>query len=463
MMTLGEIIAKGRRGFPEKVAIKFKGREWTYQELDAQTNRVANGLKKLGIGKGDRVGLLMINSPYFVISYFGIAKLGAIVVPINVMFKGGEVAYLLNDSKASVLVTAPMFMPMVGEIHGQLETVKDIIIQDVEQENAFPECLSLAAMLNGESDELNLDYSITDDDVAVFLYTSGTTGNPKGAMLTHDNLVGNADQTRVATDSTEDDITLCVLPMFHSFAWTTCVTLPLLCGGKIIVLESFVPQVFLNTIVDERITIIACVPTMYTVLLQVPNVNSADYARIRLAYSGGAALPMEVLKKFEEKYGVKLLEGYGLSECSPVCTVNPWRGVRKPGSIGILIPELECKIIDDSGSEVTPGSPGELLFKGRNVMIGYFNLPEATTEAMKDGWVHTGDIGYMDVEGYFFIVDRKKDLIIVGGLNVYPREIEEVLYTFPKVAEAAAVGAPDALRGEMVKAFIALKQGETAT
>lgn len=462
-MTLGEMIADGNRSFPDKVAIKFKGKEWTYQELDAQSDKVANGLKKLGIGKGDKVGILMVNSPYFIISYFGIVKLGAVVIPINVMFKGGEAAYLLNDSQAVALVTAPMFMPMLQEILGQVNTLKHLIVQDIEQDYPMAGVVSLAEMLAAEPETLALDYPVAEDDVAVFLYTSGTTGNPKGAMLTHKNLVVNADQTRVATDSTDADITLCVLPMFHSFAWTTCVTLPLLCGGKIIVMENFVPQLFLKAVIEEGVTIIACVPTMYTVLLQVPDVDPADYDGIRLAYSGGAALPVEVIKKFGEKYGIKLLEGYGLSECSPVCTINPWQGIRKPGSIGLIIDRMECIIVDDAGTEVAPGTPGELLFRGPNVMRGYYNLPEATAEALQNGWMHTGDIGYMDEEGYIFIIDRKKDLIIVGGLNVYPREIEELLYTNPKVAEAAVVGVPDSLRGEMVKAFVALKRGESAT
>jgi len=462
-MTLGDILVKGYREYPENVAFKFKDREWTYKDFEVQTNRVANGLKKLGIGRGDKVGLLMLNSPYFVISYFGIVKLGATVVPLNVMFKGGEVVYQMNDSNAAALITAPMFMPLVTQIRDRMETVKNVIVQDIEQENSYSGTVSLKAILEGEEDILSLDYTVTVDDIAVFLYTSGTTGNPKGAMLTHDCLVANADQTRIATDSTADDITLCVLPMFHSFAWTTCVTLPLLCGGKIIIHESFVPQAFLRTIAEENITIIAAVPTMYSVLLQMPEVNPEDYQKIRLAYSGGAALPVEVLKKIETKYGIGVLEGYGLSECSPVCTVNPWRGVRKPGSIGIVLPGVECRIIDETGSEVPCNTPGELLFKGRNVMRGYYNLPEATAEALRDGWMYTGDIGYIDDDGYIFIVDRKKDLIIVGGLNVYPREIEEVLYSHPKIAEAAVIGVNDELRGELVKAFITLRDGETAS
>jgi len=462
-MTLGEMITRVQRENPEKVAIKFKDREWTYQDLEVQTNKIANGLKKLGVGKGDRVGLLMLNSPYFIVAYFGIAKLGAIVVPINVMFKGPEITYLLNDSKAVTLITSPVFMPVAGEIRERLETVKHVIVQDVGQENNFAGCVSMAGLLEDESGEFSPDYGISPEDTAVFLYTSGTTGNPKGAMLTHSNLISNAAGTAAVTESTGDDITLCMLPMFHSFAWTCCVSLPIYCGGKIVILESFVPQVVLKTLIEEKITINAGVPTMYNVLLQVPDINPADFVNIRLSYSGGAALPGEVLKKFDEKYGIKILEGYGLSECSPVCTVNPYLGARKAGSIGVPLPEVECRIVDDSGNDLPRNTPGELLFKGPNVMKGYYNLPEATAETLRDGWIYTGDVGYMDDDGYIFIIDRKKDLIIVGGLNVYPREIEEVLYTCPKVAEAAVIGVMDSLRGETVKAVVALKQGETAT
>lgn len=462
-MTLGEMMDRSRQNFPDKEAVKFKDGQWTYAQLDDQINQAANGLIKLGIGKGDRVGLLMINSPYFIISYFAVVKLGAIVVPINVMFKTGEIAYLLNDSQAVALITGPMFMPLVSELRGQLKTVKEVVLIDVGIDQPASGVVSYSRMLAEESVELSSDYQVDGNDVAVFLYTSGTTGNPKGAMLTHQNLVINADQTRAATDSTCDDKTLCVLPMFHSFAWTTCVALPVLCGGSIVVMESFVPQAFLQTVIEEKITIIAGVPTMYMVMLQVPNVNPADFQNIRLAYSGGAALPVEVLKKFDEKYEVKLLEGYGLSECSPVCTVNPWKGVRKPGSIGRLIPQMECRIVDADGNQVSQGTPGELLFKGPNVMKGYYNLPDATAEALQDGWMYTGDIGYMDEEGYYYIIDRKKDLIIVSGLNVYPREIEEILYAHAKVAEAAVIGVADKLRGEMVKAFVVLKQGESAS
>ncbi|GAB4272230.1 long-chain-fatty-acid--CoA ligase [Thermincola ferriacetica] len=462
-MTLGEMITAGAKEFADRPALKFKGRTWPYKELDEQANKVANGLKRLGIGKGDRVGLLMLNSSYFVISYFAIVKLGAIVVPVNVMFKAEELIYQLNDAGVSALITAPLFMPLVTQVQPQIASLKYIVVQDLEQDYSAVGTVSMQSMLKNESGSLDLDYAVSSDDVAVLLYTSGTTGNPKGAMITHHNMLANAAATKEATASGYPDSTVCVLPMFHSFAWTACVLLPLTYGGLVIILESFSPQTSLRTIVEEKATIFAGVPTMYSVLLQVPNVNPADFAHLRLAYSGGAACPVELSRKFKEKFGIQIFEGYGLSECSPVCTTNPYYGEWKPGSIGVPIPGVEVKIIDEKGNEVPRNTPGELCFKGPNVMKGYWNRPEATAEALKDGWMHSGDIGYMDEEGYIFIMDRKKDLVIVGGLNVYPREIEEVLYTNPKVAEAAVVGVANDLRGEIVKAFVVLKEGETAT
>lgn len=461
-MLLGEIITRGKERYPDKAALRFKDLTWTYAELETQTNQVARGLQGLGIKNGDRVGLLHLNSPYFIISYFAIAKLGAVVVPINVMFKGDEITYLMNDAQAAAMIVGANFEPLIKAIRPGLATVKNIVIVDKNAPVEDPAYVSFTNLLAGDA-AVPQTGPINTDDVAVFLYTSGTTGHPKGAMLTHRNLIANAKATAEATETTEKDNTLCVLPMFHSFAWTCCISLQLYTCGTITILEAFVPQTVLSTIIKEKTTVFAGVPTMYAVLLQVPEVNPADFAHIRLAYSGGASLPVEVLKRIDEKYGIKILEGYGLSECSPVCTVNSYRGVRKPGSIGVALPDVELKIVNENGVELPRGEAGELIVKGPHVMQGYYNLPEATAETLRDGWCYTGDVAYMDEEGYVFIVDRKKDLILVGGLNVYPREIEEILYTNPKVAEAAVIGLPDELRGEAVKAVVALKAGETAT
>lgn len=461
-MLLGEMITRGKERYPDKIALCYKDRTWTYTELEDQTNQAARGLQGLGIKKGDRVGLLHMNSPYFIISYFAIVKLGAVVVPINVMFKGEEITFLMNNAQAAAMIVGANFEPLIKAIRPGLSTVKNIVLVDTDAPAEDPGYVSFAKMLAGVTAVPQTE-PIAEDDVAVFLYTSGTTGHPKGAMLTHRNLVSNAAATAEATDTTEKDNTLCVLPMFHSFAWTCCVLLQLYTCGTVTIMESFVPQTVLNTIIKRKTTIIAAVPTMYAVMLQVPEVNPADFVHIRLAYSGGASLPVQILNRIAGKYGIKIAEGYGLSECSPVCTINPYKGVRKPGSIGVAIPGVELKIVDDNGAELPRGEAGELIVKGPNVMKGYFNLPEATAETLKNGWCYTGDVAHMDGEGYVFIVDRKKDLILVGGLNVYPREIEEILYTHPMVAEAAVIGTPDELRGEAVKAVIALKAGETAT
>lgn len=310
-VLLGEVISRAKNRFPDKTALIFKDRRWTYRELDEQINQVANGLKKLGIQKGDRVGLLMLNSPYFVIGYFAVVRLGAIVVPINVAFKGEEVKYLMNDSQASAMIVAPVFLPLVKQIRKELHTVKDIIVVDTDIPVDENDIVSLKAFLAGEPDFVSVPaVPLSEEDVVVFLYTSGTTGHPKGAMLSHRNLYSNAAATAEATCTTGRDNTLCVLPMFHSFAWTVCVLVPLVTGGTITIVDSFVPQTVLQTIIREKTTVLAFVPTMYAVLLQVPQVSPADFEHVRLSYSGGAALPVEVLQKFREKYGINILEGY---------------------------------------------------------------------------------------------------------------------------------------------------------
>lgn len=467
-MTLGEMLTNGRAEFPDNIAIKTKNEKWTYKELDDQTNILANGLKKLGIGKGDRVALLMPNSPYFVLGYFGIVKLGAVSVPVNIMFKGPEIVHLLKDSGAVALYTVSKFIPLIQSITEDLPDLKSIIVADsVSSSDIYVESrlviASLAEMLKSEGEILRLNYEVKGDDIVSFLYTSGTTGRPKGAMLTHRNLSYNAYQSKLSTEMTSADVSLCVLPMFHSFAWTASVLLPLSAGASVVIMESFAPQLFLKTLLEEKITFITAVPTMFTMLLQVSGISLEHFTNVRLAYSGGSSLPGEVLKIFNDKYGLKIIEGYGLSECSPACTANPYNGICKAGSIGIPLQDIECKIIDEEGNQVPANTPGEFLFKGPNVMKGYFNMPEETAKVLKDGWLYTGDIGYRDEDGYLYIVERKKDIIIAGGLNVYPKEIEEVLYSHPKVAEAAVIGVPDELRGEIIKAFITLKEGEDGT
>jgi long-chain acyl-CoA synthetase len=300
---------------------------------------------------------------------------------------------------------------------------------------------------------------LDEDTVSTFLYTSGTTGRQKAAMLTHKNLVLNAEQTRIVFQGTAADNYMCVLPMFHVFAFTTCVLAPLLSGATITILERFHPKEVIESFLNDDITIFAGVPTMYVVLLEACK-EITSFPKLRLAVSGGAALPVEVLRQAKSILKLPVVEGYGLTEASPVVTFNPLDGVQKEGSIGLPIPYVECKIVDENDVEVPAHEVGEIIVRGDNVMLGYFKQDEETKKALKNGWLHTGDLAKKDEEGYIFIVDRKKDLVIVGGVNVYPREIEEIIYQYPKVKEAAVIGIEEKLRGEHVKAFIVLKDGE---
>jgi len=438
-MALGDIVKHSAEKYPGKEALFFEKEALTYQELAESIDRLANSLIKSGINPGDRVGLLLPNSIPFVTAYLSIVKCGGIVVPLNILFKAGELKYILEDSGASLIITSSYFSPVIEQISSQVKG-KFIL---------FTELLN-----KGENISVSVD--VKDEDTAAILYTSGTTGRPKGAMLTHRNLLSNVNSIRQALKCNDKDRFLCVLPLFHSFAATVCMLEPLYVGGSIVIVTKFNPEEALRMIADKKVTIFAGVPSMYTVWANMPALK-LDFSNWRLCISGGAALPVEVMRRFEEKYPVLIYEGDGPTECSPATSFNPIDGKRKPGSIGLPILEVQMKIVDDNDNDLGPNQIGEIAVKGPNVMKGYWNLPEESAYALKGGWFHTGDIGKVDEEGYFYITDRKKDMIIVGGMNVYPREVEEVLYTHPEVKEAAIIGINDELRGEVPKAIIALK------
>jgi long-chain acyl-CoA synthetase len=307
------------------------------------------------------------------------------------------------------------------------------------------------------------DFDLTTDvgSVSTFLYTSGTTGKPKAAMLSHANLLINSKQCYEALETNPDDFFMCVLPMFHVFAFTACILLPLFCGGSIDILESFSPKEVIEDLVTKGITVFMGVPAMYVVLIEAGK-KQIKFPKLKLAISGGAALPVEVYRQAKENINLPIIEGYGLTEASPGAVFNPPSGVQKPGSIGLVLPQIDLIVADENDREVAAGEVGELLLRGPNVMVGYYKRPEETAETLRNGWLHTGDLAKRDDEGYVYIVDRKKDMIVVAGLNVYPREVEEVIYKHPKVKEAAVVGVPDKLRGEAVVAYIVLKEGESA-
>ncbi len=450
-MNLASLLTESAQRDPSHVAIKLDDIELTYEQLNGATTYIAGLLRAHGVGPGDRVGIMLPNVPYFPVCYYGVLRAGGIVVPMNVLLKRREVAFYLSDSGAKLLFAW----------HGFAEDAQG------GAEEAGTECLLVAP---GEFEQLvaaaDPDPSVAetaDDDTAVILYTSGTTGTPKGAELTHANLSGNAEGSRNLFGLGSEAITLGALPLFHSFGQTCGMNATLGGGGTLTLIPRFDPGKALEIIQRDRVNIFQGVPTMYGAMLHYPERERFDTSTLQLCASGGSAMPVELLRGFEEAFHCKILEGYGLSESSPVASFNHADRERKPGSIGTPIAGVQMRVVDEDDHEVPQGEVGEIVIRGYNVMKGYWHRPDATAETIRDGWLHTGDMGYVDEDGYFFIVDRKKDMIIRGGYNVYPREIEEVLYEHPAVREAAVLGVPHDEYGEEVGAAVALKDGATAT
>ncbi|MEH7073361.1 long-chain-fatty-acid--CoA ligase [Neobacillus drentensis] len=455
-MNLNENLKNTATRFPNRTAYTFLSQSKTYEELNKLVDCAASGLSAKGIRKGDRVALLLGNCPEFVIAYYGILRAGAVVVPINPAYTSGEISYILSNSQAKAVIAHSSLEPTISTLREKLEHLKLIFYTDsIDSEWTWEQLIQ-------ETEDTFESTSINEDDLAVILYTSGTTGKPKGAMLSHRNMASNIASMSQLAEFTEEDRIIAVLPMFHVFCMATCINIPISCGAAIVIVPKFSPTEVINTIRREKATIFAGVPTMFSFLLQVPGATAGDFSTIRACFSGGASIPVELLNRFEEKYKVHVLEGYGLSETAPVTAFNPLRGIRKPGSVGVDIPEVKNKVVDPNGMEVSRGEIGELIVKGPNVMMGYLGMPEATSSALKEGWFYTGDLARMDEEGYIYIVDRKKDMILVGGYNVYPREVEEVLYQHPAILETAVIGIPDKEYGEIVKAFV-VTNGEGIT
>jgi long-chain acyl-CoA synthetase len=452
-MNLADSLARNAADNPDRVAIHLGDQTTSYRELDDQSARVAGLLAARGIGPGTPIGIMLPNVPEFASVYYGILRTGAVVVPMNPLLKAREIAYYLGDSGAPVIFAWHVTAPEV-EI-GAKEAGAEAILVDPA---TFPDILATASPAPQVVDRAAYD-------TAVVLYTSGTTGHPKGAELTHANLINNVEVSAVdLLQVGPDDIIFGGLPLFHAFGQTCTLNAAIMMGGSLTVLPRFDAAKALGILADQRVTIFAGVPTMFSALLHVPDRSDYDVSALRLCISGGAAMPVEVLRQFEDQFDCIVLEGYGLSETSPVASFNHPGRERKPGSIGTPIRGVEMRVVDASGAEVPQGEVGEIAIRGHNIMKGYLNKPDATAEAVSaDGWFRTGDIGRVDADGYYYIVDRKKDLIIRGGYNIYPREIEEVLYEHPEVAEAAVVGMPHPELGEEVGAAVALKPGATVT
>ncbi len=483
--TIVHYLEETAQRFPHVTAAKFMGGTLSYQELNNLAGSFAAVLAGLGAGPGSRIALNLPNCPQFMIAYSGILKAGSVVVPCNPLYVERELIHQLNDSGAEIIVTLSRFYPLVRRIK-EKTAIKTIIATNIKEYLPFHlRILYTFFQERGEGDRVKLqqgdcwlqdlmkEYSSAPlspgverkpDDAACFLYTGGTTGLAKGAHLTHRNLLANALQIKSwLTDFQEgEEIGLAVLPFFHSYGMSTCLNFSLVTAGTLILVPRFSREEILKLIEREKPTLMPGVPTLYIALISAPDLAKYDLSSIRICISGAAPLPLEVQNRFEKLTGGRLREGYGLTETSPVTHCNPIYGRSKPGSIGIPFPGTEAKIVDlaDPTVEMAPGEIGQLAVRGPQVMKEYINQPEETAEVFNEDWFLTGDIGKMDEEGYFYIVDRKKDMIIAGGFNIFPREIEEVLFSHPKIKEVCAVGIPHDYRGETVKAFIVLREGE---
>ncbi len=450
-MNLAHGLIESARKYPEKTAVFFAGDRIPFKTIDEASNALARKLKSMGIVPGKHVGLLLFNTPNIVISYHAVVKAGGTVVPMNFLFKPYELSYLFDHSDISVLIYEPQLEELVAETLKQTTNQPALLRSD-----------ELKSIFASESSETYV-VEMEPDDVAAILYTSGTTGRPKGAMLTHKNLTSNVDSVIDGIKATPEDVFVLVLPLFHSFGITVGMLSPLTLGATIALLPRFMPDSLLSTFEAARGTIFMGVPSMFAVLADVPDPHKWDLSSWRFSISGGAPMPLSVMEDFENKYHVLIYEGDGPTECSPVTAVNPVGGKRKPGSIGLPVKNVEMQIADDEGNFLPPETLGEIVVKGPNVMKGYYKDPEATRAAFFGEYFRTGDIGKVDDEGYFYILDRKKDMIIFDGLNIYPREIEELLFAHPAIKEAAIIGVPHRLHGEIPRAYIVLNEGAHLT
>ncbi len=486
-ITLGTVLHQTALKFPGHTALLFYGRKIPYSELDALANRFARALSSLGITKGDRVALMLPNIPQMVIAYYGTIRLGAVAVPVNPLYHEHELEIQLKDSGAEMLVAVDMFYPVISPVLPRTD-VRRLILCGIKDFLPFP--LNFLYPLKARIDEqwvsvkrvppiydfMDLirtepaaatDAEVSPGDTALLQYTGGTTGVPKGAVLTHRNLVVNAVQSRawLTLHNDGESVILGVIPFFHVYGMTTAMNLGILIGAEILLLPKFHTKEVLRFIHEYRPDIFPGIQAMYLAIGNYPKISRYDLTSLKVAISGAGPLMHEVQEQFEHLTNARIIEGYGLSEASPVTHANPIFGKRKVGSIGLPWPDTEARIVDiETGEKNLPvGEAGELVIRGPQVMKEYWNRPEDTAYALRDGWLHTGDIAKRDEDGYFFIVDRIKDMIKTVGENVYPREVEEVLFTHPKVKEAVVVGIPQEFLGEEIKAYIVLKEGETAT
>jgi len=462
-MNLRELVENQAEKYNDKVFLYWQDDTVSYSQINELTNKVANFLYDLGIRKGDKVSVYLPNMPEYVYLYLGIPKIGAVTGPVNALFKPREVKFVVGHSEAKALVTIPKLMPLVNEIKKDLPNLKHVIVIGEPVEGT----LNFTELMNKASAEAPPAVEIDErEDSAAILYTSGTTGFPKGVLQTHFNIRRNAEMIKDFLKAGEDYRFMLILPLFHVNAQIVTIMGPFTIGASCILTPGFSAQTHWETVAKYKASTFSCVPTVLSILLRMPHEN-LDLSSLKFIICGAAPLPVEVFREFEKTFNCKIVEGYGLTEGTCASSVNPLptetEDKRKIGSIGIPLPGNEMKIVDNDGNDVPPNTKGEIIVKGDNIMKEYFKNPEANAETLKGDWLYTGDIGYMDDDGFFYITDRKKDMIIRGGENIYPREIEEVLYSHPDVSLATVIGIRDKIYGELPKAFIVLKEGKSVS
>ncbi|MBW1780914.1 MAG: long-chain-fatty-acid--CoA ligase [Deltaproteobacteria bacterium] len=444
---------------PDKIAVVFGEAQYSYGEMDAQANRVANALISMGIQKGDRVAMWLPNRFEFLIAFYGIAKIGAVALPMNILYKEREIQFLLSNSQSKAIIALEEGLTTLRQVRENLPDLKKIIV--VGQEKGYDDAVGFEKRIAAHSNQF-ISLNLSPDDPATILYTSGTTGNPKGAVLTHYNLLMNSEFYAVGLGTNEDWVGICVLPLSHLLSLAAGVMVLFGKGATMHVMDRFVAEEAGEIISRHRVNYSFAVRTVYTLLLALPDEPRFDLTSLEVCIVTGAVTPLELRKEFEEKFTCKTIHAYAQVESSPVITMDRIDMKRKFESVGYPLPHIEVKIVDDEDRSLPPNEHGEICCKGHCVMKEYWDNPVGTASTIIDGWLHTGDIGMLDEEGYLYIFDRKKDMIICGGYNIYPIELEELLYENPKVLEAAVIGIPDDKMGEIPKAYISLKPGQTA-
>ena len=454
-MTLVDFLRNSAIQHPDQLAYICRTEKETYEGVYQKVKNIATHLIEMGVQKGDPVALLLNNSSEFLLAYYGILTAGAVVIPINPIYTQHEIQYILENSQSKIAIATNDLKAAFTQLHAKCFHLNQVVFvgEEPQEEWAVPFTQLVEAPVGIHGDFPTL----TEDDLSVILYTSGTTGRPKGAMLSHGNLGSNALAIVEQMGIKKDVKAINVLPMFHVFGMTVGLNATISLGGTLVIVPRFSPKEVVETIRDTKATLLPGVPTMYNFLLNYEEATREDLSSLTICMSGGAAMPVALLNNFEEKFGLVIYEGYGLSESSPFTHFSSEHRGRRIGAIGRNVPGVTCKVVDEEDVELPRGQVGELAVQGPNVMKGYLNMPEETAYTMRNGWLHTGDMAYIDEEGFAYIVDRKKDMVIVGGYNVYPREVEEVLYKHASIVEAAVTGVPDEAYGEIVCAYVVVR------